>query len=160
MGPTKGHIMTVTGSHTYSTSADADLNESVAGLARAARDAGRAGARIQVSIGGRSTDVPPEIAEALAETLTLLTHHGGVVIGAVDKDVTTGQAAKMLGVSRTYVCRLVDDGRLPCRYVGTHRRIKTADVLAFAERRLSERRAALDDLARVSAEAGLYDDDI
>lgn len=54
----------------------------------------------------------------------------------------------------------MDEGRLPCRYVGTHRRIKTTDVLAFAERRLAERRAALNDLARVSAEAGLSDDDI
>lgn len=152
--------MTVIGTHTLSTTANDDLQESVAGLARAARDAGRTGAPVPVSIGGQRADVPPEVADALAETLTALTHRGGVVIGAVDEDVTTGQAARMLGVSRTYVCRLVDEGRLPCRYVGTHRRIKTTDVLAFAERRIAERRAALDDLARVSAEAGLYDDDI
>lgn len=152
--------MTVTGAHTLSTKAGEATRESVAGLALAARAAARTREPVSVSIAGQSTDVPAEVADALAETLSLLTHGGGVIIGAIDADVTTGQAAKMLGVSRTYVCRLVDDGRLPGRFVGTHRRITTADVIAFADRRLSERRAALDDLARLSAEAGLYDDDI
>lgn len=87
--------VTVIGTHTLSTTANDDLRESVAGLARAARDAGSTGAPVQVSIGGQRANVPPEVADALAETLTALTHRGGVIIGAVDEDVTTDQAARM-----------------------------------------------------------------
>lgn len=133
--------------------------ESVIALANAARRAGEGSDPVQVTIGDDTSHVPPEVAAALGETLQLLAQGRGVMIGAVDGDVTTGKAARMLGMSRTYICTLVDEGVLPCHYVGTHRRIKTGDVLAYAARRRAERQASLDELSRLSAEAGLYDDD-
>jgi excisionase family DNA binding protein len=43
---------------------------------------------------------------------------------------TTGEAAKILGLSRSTVGRLVDRGRIPARRVGAHRRILKDDLEA------------------------------
>ncbi len=52
-----------------------------------------------------------------------------------DREVTTTQAADILHISRPFVTRLVDEGRIPCRMVGTHRRIAVADLVTYIEER-------------------------
>ncbi len=46
-----------------------------------------------------------------------------------DDLLTTGEAAKLLGVSRQHVVDMCDRGDIPFLTVGTHRRIRRADVL-------------------------------
>jgi excisionase family DNA binding protein len=60
----------------------------------------------------------------------------------------------MLGLSRTYVIRLIEGDKLPARRVGTHRRIRAADVLAYEERRAA-RLARVDAIADADREAGV-----
>lgn len=150
--------MTVTRTHTlgrHSQVADSAFID----LAEAARSGAAGPGPVRVTINGHTALVPAEIAGAFGDVLDAFADRQGVVIGALDADVTTGAAARFLGISRTYLCTLVDDGVIPCHYVGTHRRIATRDLLDYAERRRNERRAALDELTRVSAKAGLYDGD-
>jgi excisionase family DNA binding protein len=71
--------------------------------------------------------------------------------------LTTGQAADLLGVSRPTVVKLVDDGVLPAERVGTHRRLRTEDVLAHRARAAQTRAAALDEITRLSEDLGLYE---
>lgn len=47
-----------------------------------------------------------------------------------DDVLTTGEAAKLLGVSRQHVVDLIERDELPAYRVGTHRRIRRADLLA------------------------------
>jgi excisionase family DNA binding protein len=44
-------------------------------------------------------------------------------------------------VSRPFIIRLVEEGKLACRLAGTHRRIPIADLLALKEANRAERRA-------------------
>jgi excisionase family DNA binding protein len=45
-------------------------------------------------------------------------------------ELSTQQAADLLGLSRTYVAQLIDQGTLPAFHVGTHRRLRANDIIA------------------------------
>lgn len=112
-----------------------------------------------VRIGAQEAELPSSIAEALLDVLDRLATGSGVMVSSVDDFVTTGKAASMLGVSRTFVSRLLDDEVIPFEYRGTHRRIRTTDVLSYLDLRRRERTEALDEMSRLSRAAGLYEDD-
>jgi excisionase family DNA binding protein len=56
-------------------------------------------------------------------------------------------AAEILHVSRPFVIKLMEEGVLPHRKVGKHRRIRIEDVVAYKTRIDRERERVLDELA-------------
>ena len=57
-------------------------------------------------------------------------------VGApADELLTTSATAVLLGISRPYLYRLLDAGKIPFAYIGTHRRIKRSDIDAYLARR-------------------------
>lgn len=104
-------------------------------------------------------DLPAPVREALADVLHRFARGEAVVIGSAATLLTTGQAASMLGMSRTYLVQKIDAGELQCEFVGTHRRIRLGEALRYGEAFRAQRRKALDEVAKISNEAGLYDDD-
>jgi hypothetical protein len=53
----------------------------------------------------------------------------GFAMAGLAEELTPEQAGKILGISRPLVVRRMDDGRLPFRYEGAHRRCKLVDVI-------------------------------
>ncbi len=109
-----------------------------------------------VGPGGDSIPLPPTLFRLIERTAELLARGESVAIVPVDEELTTQQAANLLNVSRQYLVRLLDAGEIPCRRTGKHRRVRAADVLDYKARRDRARRAALDELTRLSQEYGGY----
>lgn len=105
---------------------------------------------------GQSVPIPETVFYALERVAEYLGRGDAITVVPVGKELTTQQAADILNVSRQYLVRLVDEGRLPCTKTGKHRRILVRDVLAFKEERDRSRREALDELTRLSEELGGY----
>lgn len=106
--------------------------------------------------GRRPVPVPGVVVALLQQLLTPLSRGDGVLLVPVHKELTTQQAADVLGVSRQYLIRLLGEGHIPFSRTGTHRRLRYEDVLAYKEKRDAERRAALDEMAQMTQEAGGY----
>jgi excisionase family DNA binding protein len=99
---------------------------------------------------GERIELPPSAVEALKVVVDALTRGQSVTLVSQDKELTSQAAADMLHVSRPHLIKLLDQGEIPFHRVGTHRRIRLEDVLAYRDRRRAERKAGLDELARLS----------
>lgn len=107
---------------------------------------------------GEEIEVPQVAIPLFHQVIEVLARGDAITIVPVGKELTTQQAAQILNVSRQYVVRLLDDGRIPYRKVGTHRRVRIEDLLAFKRQRDRDRMASLDDLSELSQTFGGYDE--
>ena len=98
--------------------------------------------------------VPKTVVGLLSRILANLANGEGVAVIPVDREVSTQKAADMLNVSRPFLIRLLEEGRIDFRLVGTHRRVKTASLLRYLSQDEVERRSAADELSRMTKELG------
>lgn len=106
---------------------------------------------------GQQRRIPEDVYQLFLRVLEHLKRGQGVSIVPYNQQLTTQAAADLLGVSRQYFVRLLEDGKVPFHKVGTHRRVLLKDLLAFKERRDRSRRKAITDMAREASDAGVYD---
>ena len=102
---------------------------------------------------------PVELPEAAVAVLTDALEHlrrgHPVRVIADDEEVTTQDAANLLNVSRPYVVGLIERRELPCRKVGSRRRLRLVDVLTYREIQQARQRDAADALASEAQELGI-----
>ncbi len=72
-----------------------------------------------------------------------------------DSEISTQQAADILNVSRPHVVKLLNNGAIPHKKVGTHRRIKLKDLLNYEEKLRKLTRKNLDVLAKEAQKLNL-----
>ena len=80
---------------------------------------------------GQQVDLPPEFFPVLLQVAEAMRAGLAVTVMPQTMTLTTQQAADLLGVSRPTLVRILDRGELQFERVGTHRRIRLADVLEF-----------------------------
>lgn len=107
-----------------------------------------------------AVDVPPAVGEALAEVVSILGRGHPVLVMPQNVELSTGEAAALLGVTRPTVVKLMEDGVLPFSRPNSSRRVALHDVLAYREQRSRARREALDRMTVEAVDAGLYDEAI
>ncbi|QJU52634.1 helix-turn-helix domain-containing protein [Herbiconiux sp. KACC 21604] len=110
---------------------------------------------------GEQIALPIVAYDVLKQVVSALERGASVSVEPIDRQLTTQQAADLLGVSRNTLVRLLDEHELPFERLGQsrHRRLRLHDVLAYRERKRADRRSRLDELTRQAAEDGLDDVD-
>ncbi|RVU41449.1 DNA-binding protein [Lujinxingia sediminis] len=111
-----------------------------------------------VSPSGEVIDLPESVFLLLERIIEVLASGDAITVVPVGKELTTQQAANILNVSRQYLVRLLNDGRIPFRKIGTHRRVRMEDLLAYKRQRDRDRIASLDDLSQLSQDFDGYDE--
>lgn len=101
--------------------------------------------RLSVRIGTTNDEIelPVGAVRLLVDILSNMAEGNAVTLIPVHAELTTTQAADILGVSRPFLIRLLEDGLIPFRKVGTHRRVYFEDVQAYKKQVTDERESAL-----------------
>ena len=110
-----------------------------------------------VDADGHSVAMPGELVAMLRAVVEQLRAGNGVSVAPLHAELTTVEAADILGVSRPHLVKLLEQAAMPYRMVGSHRRIRLVDVLAYRDRQDAQSRHALDQLTAQAEELGLYD---
>ena len=103
-------------------------------------------------------EIPDSVYRLLLSVLKIMQEGKAVSIVPQMQDLTTQRAANLLGVSRQFLVRLLDDEKLPFHRTGTHRRVYLKDVLEFRKRRDQQRKGSIERIAKEEVAHGTYDD--
>ena len=79
-----------------------------------------------------------------------------VETGSMESELTIRQAAEDLQISRPSLIKLLDDGKLPSRKTGVHRRIRYADILHYLETERIRQAKIMKELIAETQSLGLY----
>jgi excisionase family DNA binding protein len=91
--------------------------------------------------------IPSSAFRLLTDILTQMALGNAVTLMPIHAELTTQQAADILNVSRPFLIGLIDEGKIPCRKVGTHRRIRFDDLMDYKQEIDQQRIQALEELA-------------
>jgi excisionase family DNA binding protein len=106
---------------------------------------------------GKTEVLPNNVYSFLCRLLADLKAGNSVTILQSKAELTTVEAAKLLGMSRQFLVNLLGRNEIPFHMIGTHRRLYARDVLAYKSKRDNARRKTLDDLSRAEYDEGIYD---
>lgn len=105
--------------------------------------------------GNERIELPAAAIQLLLRLLTEMAAGHAVMLIPVHAELTTQQAADLLGVSRPFIVRQVESGTLKHRKVGTHRRILVQDLLDYRRAMDAGRMKSLDELTAEAQRLGL-----
>jgi excisionase family DNA binding protein len=103
----------------------------------------------------KPVNVPAELTKLLREVIQTIAEGGSVTIKTLPNELSTTVAADELGVSRPTLMRMIRDGEIHAHKVGTHTRLKRADVEKFRRARLARQRAAFEELRQLEDDLDL-----
>jgi excisionase family DNA binding protein len=103
----------------------------------------KGGLSLGVRTGARSAvvDLPPAVSRLVLDLLQLVGKGEAVRLVPFGGELSTQQAADLLKVSRTFLVQMIENREIPHHKVGTHRRIRMEDLLAYKQRRDRTRNA-------------------
>lgn len=110
-------------------------------------DQRRSAAKVSLKIGDLEVSIPFSAFEVLTDVLAELANGNAVTVVPHHAELTTQEAADILNVSRPHVVQQLEARAIPYHKVGTHRRIKMSDLMAYRKKSREQSRAALQELA-------------
>jgi len=116
--------------------------------------------RVRMTIQGSSGTndelvLPGDIMNLLLNVLTQVSQGNAISLMPMHQEISTQQAADLLSVSRPHLVKLLEQGNIPFRKVGSHRRVKLTDVMDYRGTVDKERNKTLDELSQLSQDMGM-----
>lgn len=110
-----------------------------------------------VTKNGEAVELPSRVRTLIVEIARNMEAGKSVSVVAENHELTTQRAANILGVSRPFFVRLLEEKKLPFHMVGSHRRVYLADLMEYKAKRDTARHNAIKPMARAEVAAGTYD---
>jgi excisionase family DNA binding protein len=99
--------------------------------------------------------LPVSAFRLLVHILTEMAQGNAVTLIPIHAELTTEQAAEVLNVSRPFLVKLLDEGKIPGHKIGTQRRVPFSDLMAYKKQIDQQRLKALEELSALDQELGL-----
>jgi len=128
--------------------------ESATALSRLLRDHPEID-RARVRLDDEDLVLPRAALDMLRNLLSEMAQGNAVTIVPVHAELTTQEAANMLNVSRPYLVKLLNQGKIAHTMVESHRRVRLTDLLAYKKDQDAASRSALDELTEQAQDLGL-----
>ncbi len=108
--------------------------------------------RARVRLDDTDLVLPRHALALLRDLLSEMAKGNAVTIVPTHAELTTQEAANILNVSRPHLVKLLEHGDIPFSRVGTHRRIRYQDLLAYKTERDRKNQEAMDQLVKQAQE--------
>ena len=99
--------------------------------------------------------IPRKALELLEFILLSMAEGKAVSLIPSDSELSTQQAADMLNVSRPHLVKLLEQGAIPFKKVGSHRRVQLEHLLSYEQHQSQQRQSHLQFLAQQAQELNL-----
>lgn len=99
--------------------------------------------------------IPGKALELLEFILASMAQGKAVSLVPSDSELSTQQAADMLNVSRPHLVKLLEQGLIPFKKVGSHRRVQLEHLLRYEQQRAGQQQQHLQFLAQQAQELNL-----
>jgi excisionase family DNA binding protein len=103
------------------------------------------------------TTIPAAALRVLTQALAQMAEGHPVTLVPLQAELSTQQAADLLGVSRPYFVKLLEQGQIPFRKVGEQRRVRYRDLLRYLDEHERRASAAASQMTAEAQDLGLYE---
>lgn len=112
---------------------------------------------ISINIGGKeeSVTIPHKAFQILEQVLKNMAEGTSFRLLPEEEMIGTQEAAELLKISRPYLVKLLEEGKIPFSKTGTHRRVLRKEILAFDKKRKETIKKNLNFLAKQAQELKL-----
>ncbi len=101
--------------------------------------------------------IPVRALNLLGDILKAMSQGKIISLVPIATEVTTQKAAEILGCSRPFFVKLLEEGKINHTKIGRHRRIRFEDVLQYKQKMKEEQKQHIIDIMKEDEETGLYD---
>lgn len=112
---------------------------------------------LKINANGQTDDLvlPGFAINMLLDILTEMSKGNAVTVMPIHAELSTQQAAEILNVSRPYLVSLLEQGKIPFKKTGSHRRVLAKDVFDYQQTINAQRTKTLEELALQAQELNM-----